>query len=62
MTSDKHYQDGVGVLQYAQDLLLYLEYQDGVKEGDSERVMRCLKYLLPPFKVTAFNLQKKRAF
>ena len=50
----KPHQDGV--LQYAQDLLsvgmLYLEYQDGVKEGDGERVMRCLKYLLPLFKVS----------
>lgn len=39
-----------------QDLLsvgtLYLEYQDGVKEGDGERVMRCLKYLLPLYKVS----------
>ena len=50
MTGDKHYQDGV--LQYAHDLLsVYLEYQDGVK-GDGERVMRCLKYLLPLFKVS----------
>ena len=45
-----------GILQYAQDLLsvgmIYLEYGDGVKEGDGERVKRCLKYLLLLFKVS----------
>ena len=29
--------------------LFYLEFQDGIKEGDGERVLRCWKYLLPIF-------------
>lgn len=45
-----------GVLQYAKDLislgLLYLEYRDGVKEGDGIRVVCCWKFWLPLFKVS----------
>ena len=41
------------VLEYEVHLLniglFYLEYQDAIKEGDGERVLRCWKYLLPIF-------------
>ena len=43
-----------GVFQYAQQLInlgcFYLEYDDAVKEGDGERVLRCWRYLLLIFK------------
>lgn len=32
--------------------LFYLEYRDGIKEGDGERVLRCWRYLLPIFLCT----------
>ena len=41
------------VFSYAQQIIslgcFYLEFCDGVKEGDGERVLRCWKYLLPIF-------------
>lgn len=47
---------GDGVYEYARDLLslgmLYLEYRDAIKEGDGSRVMQCLKFFLPLFKVS----------
>jgi L1 cell adhesion molecule like protein len=45
-----------GVREYACDVLslglLYMNYQDAIREGDGERVMLIWKYLLPIFKVT----------
>ena len=42
------------VLHYAKKFislgLLYMEYLDGIREGDGLRVQRCLRYLLPVFK------------
>ena len=39
-----------GVFQYAQQLInlgcFYLEYDDAIKEGNGERVLRCWRYLL----------------
>lgn len=32
--------------------LLYMNYQDAIREGDGERVMRMWKYMLPIFKAT----------
>ena len=32
--------------------LLYVEYNDAIKEGDGARLLRCWRYLLPLFKVT----------
>ena len=44
---------GDHIYQYAQQLVslrcIYLEYDDSIKEGDGERVLRCWKYLLPIF-------------
>ena len=41
------------VTQYTKKLLsvglFYLEYRDGIREGDGQRVLRCWKYLLPIF-------------
>lgn len=41
------------IYQYAQQLVslgcFYLEYDDAVKEGDGERVLRCWKHLQPIF-------------
>lgn len=38
---------------YAKQVLslgcIYLEYSDAIREGDGERVLRCLRYLLPIF-------------
>ena len=44
--------------------LLYMEFCDGIREGDGERIIRCWRYFLPIFKsagrtnyvVEAFNL------
>ena len=42
-----------GVLLYAKRLLalgcFYLEYSDGIREGDGDRVLRCWRYMLPMF-------------
>ena len=42
-----------GVLAYAKGILalgcFYLEYSDGIREGDGERVLRCWRYMLPMF-------------
>ena len=42
-----------GVILYANRILslgcYYLEYSDGIREGDESRVLRCWKYLLPLF-------------
>lgn len=43
-----------GVLQYAQETLtlglLLMEFNDAIREGDGERIMRCWKFFLPIFK------------
>ena len=43
-----------GVLEYAREVfslgLLYLEFQDAIREGDGLRVLRCWKYFLPIFR------------
>ena len=45
-----------GVLAYATETLslglFYMEYKDGIREGDGNRVLRCWQYLLPLFSVT----------
>ena len=52
-TSDTGLSKEDGVREYAVQLLsiglFYLEYRDGIKEGDGERVLRCWKFLLPLF-------------
>ena len=44
------------VLEYAQKLLtlglLYMEFINGVKEGDGERIKQCWRYFLLLFKAT----------
>ena len=46
--------DGVNI--YASEVLslglLYMEFRDGIREGDGFRVLRCWKYLTPLFKAT----------
>lgn len=41
------------VYAYAKQVLslgcIYLEYSDAIREGDGDRVLRCLRYLLPMF-------------
>ena len=32
--------------------LLYMEYCDGIREGDGERIIRCWRYMLLIFKMT----------
>lgn len=56
------------VCAYAKDVmslgLLYMEFCDGIHEGDGERIIRCWRYFLPIFKasgrtnyvIEAFNL------
>ena len=56
------------VCEYAKEVLthglLYMEYQDAIREGDGERVLECWKYFMMIFKATnhrnyaveAFNL------
>lgn len=45
-----------GVLAYAKEVLslalLWAEFEDAIKEGDSLRVIKCWKFFLPIFKVT----------
>ncbi len=60
--------DDDNVRAYAKELtslgLLLMEFIDGVREGDGERILRCWRYFLPIFKVSgrtnysieAFNL------
>ena len=57
------------VLSYAQQItalgLLYLEFQDGIHEGDGLRILRCWKFFTPLFRcanrknyaIEAVNLQ-----
>ena len=44
------------VLSYTRDVLtlglLYMEFQDAIREGDGDRILRCWKYLLLIFKVS----------
>ena len=44
------------VLSYARDVLtlglLYMEFQDAIREGDGEHILRCWKYLLLIFKAS----------
>lgn len=56
------------VCAYAKEItslgLLYMEFSDGIREGDGERIIRCWRYFLPIFKasgrtnyvIEAFNL------
>ena len=41
------------ILEYASDVLtlgvLYMEFVDGIHEGDGERILRCWRYFLLPF-------------
>lgn len=43
-----------GIFSYAQEVLtyglMYLEFEDSIKEGDGPRVIRCWKFFLPIFK------------
>lgn len=45
-----------GVLEYAKEVfslgMLYLEFQDAIREGDVIRVLRCWKYFLPIFRAS----------
>ena len=45
-----------GVSSYAIQLLrigaLYMEFADGIREGDGERVLRCWRYFLPIFRAS----------
>ena len=54
------------VLEYARELLtlglLYMEFIDGVKEGDGERIIRCLRYFLLLFKATGRENYSIEAF
>ncbi len=47
------YQSNDKVFMYASNLLslgcFYLEFSDGIREGDGNRVLRCWRYLLPMF-------------
>ena len=46
---------GDGVMSYAVQILsqglLYLEFSDGIREGDGDRMLRCWQYFLIDFKV-----------
>ena len=54
------------VQQYASKLLclglFYLEYCDGIREGDGNRVLRCRRYMLPIFHNTGRKNYTKEAF
>ena len=54
------------VLSYARDVLslglLYMEFQDGIREGDGERILRCWRYLLLVFKASRRTNYSVEAF
>ena len=54
------------VLSYARDVLtlelLYIEFQDAIREGDGERLLRCWRYLLLIFKVSHHTNYSVEAF
>ena len=54
------------VFEYARELislgLLYMSYNDAIKEGDGERVMICWKYMLLIFKATGRRNYSIEAF
>ena len=53
------------VQQYAVELLsiglFYMEFCDGIREGDGERVLRCWRYMLPMFHNTGRKNYAKEA-
>lgn len=59
-------QDTDYVNEYAKEVLsiglLYLEYQDAIREGDGERVLECWKYLMIIFKATEHKNYAIEAF
>ena len=54
LTMEKLADEGDGVLAYAKELLslgmLYMEFVDGIREGDGLRILRCWRYFLLIFK------------
>lgn len=54
------------ILSYARDVLslglFYMEFQDAVKEGDGERILRCWHYLLLVFKASGRSNYSVEAF
>lgn len=54
------------VLSYARDVLslglLHMEFQDGIREGDGEKILRCWRYLLLVFKASRHTNYSVEAF